>query len=105
AINEVRAHHDLDPVSAGSTDDAWQLLMKERGIELWLEGRRLADLRRWAASADTRSNLTTSAVRGVTSGQDPAMDPSAPVYEAMPFCLRVSTDEIASNRNLHDDPP
>lgn len=105
AINEVRAHHGLDDVSAAGEDEAWQLLMKERGIELWLEGRRLADLRRWAADPATRANITTQAVRAVAAGQDPSMDPERPVYDADPFCLRVSTDEIFSNRNLDDDEP
>ena len=54
-INVVRAHHGLDPVNAGSTAEAWPLLMKERGLELWLEGRRLGDLRRWARRRGDRA--------------------------------------------------
>jgi hypothetical protein len=37
----------LEPWVAGNLDDAWTFLMRERGIELWLEGRRFADMRRW----------------------------------------------------------
>src|SRR5690606_38561286 len=37
----------LEPWTANNLDDAWTFLMRERGIELWLEGRRLADMRRW----------------------------------------------------------
>ena len=37
----------LDPWVATNVDEAWTHLRRERGIELWLEGRRLGDLRRW----------------------------------------------------------
>lgn len=32
---------------ASNTEEAWSALKRERGIEMWLEGRRLPDLRRW----------------------------------------------------------
>jgi len=38
-ISNVRAYHGLDPVSATSRTQAWDLLIRERGVELWLEGR------------------------------------------------------------------
>ena len=55
-INEVRNYYNTtngwnlplyDASGITTTDSAWTVLMKERGIELWLEGKRLADLRRW----------------------------------------------------------
>jgi len=39
----------LDPWAATSLNEAWTFLKRERGIELWLEARRLGDIRRWAA--------------------------------------------------------
>ncbi len=97
-INEVRSFHDLDDASAANADEAWVLLMKERGLELWLEGRRLPDLRRWAAEADTRARINTTAWR--------FGEVARPVYEAEPgFCLRISTNEIFSNPNLTANPP
>lgn len=102
-INEARGFHGLSDASAADADEAWELLMKERGIELWLEGRRLADLRRWADDAETRPHVVTTAVRGVSSdGVD--SDPRVNVLEADPLCLRISTDEINSNKHLLENP-
>lgn len=39
----------IPSVSAGSLEEAWTRLKEERRIELWLEGRRMFDLRRWIA--------------------------------------------------------
>jgi hypothetical protein len=36
--------------TATTLADAWTALRRERGIEMWIEGRRLADLRRWKAA-------------------------------------------------------
>jgi len=108
-INEVRAYHtaegtSLPMVSAANADEAWTLLMTERGLELWLEGKRLADLRRWAT---TRSgNIPFSVVREEARGQAATADPIRPVLETNAYqtlgdlCIQVSKDEKASNKNI-----
>lgn len=54
-INEVRNYYGLQDTSASeigelggdNRSDAWDILDQERYLTLWLEGRRLHDLRRW----------------------------------------------------------
>ena len=48
-INSLRADVSVPPWPATSIAEAWTALGRERGIELWLEGRRLGDLFRWKA--------------------------------------------------------
>lgn len=52
-INAHRIALSLTPWAATTPEDAWTALRQERGIELWLEGRRLGDLRRWATRPGT----------------------------------------------------
>jgi hypothetical protein len=53
-INQLRAtitsdatSQPLQPWTATNLEGAWTVLKRERGIELWLEGRRMGDQRRW----------------------------------------------------------
>ena len=47
-VNKHRLALGLLPWNATTSDDAWTALKRERGIEFWLEGRRLGDFRRWS---------------------------------------------------------
>ncbi len=55
-INQVRAHHGLANLSATNMAEAWEHLQDERGKELWLEGRRFWDLRRWNKESGAANN-------------------------------------------------
>lgn len=47
-LNQTRAEFGLAALAAPASEaEAWELLRTERGATLWLEGRRLWDLRRW----------------------------------------------------------
>lgn len=48
-INQGRTAASLAPLAATTVAEAYGHLMRERGAVLWLEGRRLFDLRRWLA--------------------------------------------------------
>lgn len=48
-INQGRTAASLTPLTATTVAEAYGHLMRERGAVLWLEGRRLFDLRRWLA--------------------------------------------------------
>lgn len=48
-LNQRRVALGLTPWTATNATEAWTALKRERGIELWLEGRRMGDFRRWAA--------------------------------------------------------
>jgi hypothetical protein len=48
-LNLRRTALNLPLWTASNAADAWTALKRERGIELWLEGRRMGDYRRWAA--------------------------------------------------------
>ncbi len=49
AINQIRSELGVVAWTASNSTEAWVVLKRERGIELWLEGRRLGDLGRWIA--------------------------------------------------------
>ena len=47
AMNQTRIDLGLPLWNASNLTEAWGALKRERGVQLWLEGRRLGDLHRW----------------------------------------------------------
>ena len=89
-INDLRAEVPNDNTgdtgvverSANNETEAWRHLKRERMLELWLEGRRLGDRRRW---------IEDDAVPNAHPQQDlPGRD----------YCWPISQTEIESNENV-----
>lgn len=96
-INEVRAGLTsdltgvaLEPWTAGSEEEAWTRLKHERAIELWLEARRLGDLRRWEAAG-------TPGDPGL-----PDFGAATPFFDEAPDdrCFPIPESEREANPNL-----
>jgi hypothetical protein len=88
SINQARTQAGVASISAADITEAWRLLKRERGIELWLEGRRLGDLRRWKA-ANTPGAL------------DPLESPGTASHLArQDQCFPVSKSERDTNPNF-----
>lgn len=80
-VDKHRVALGLAPWPApASLDEAWQRLKRERGIELWLEARRLGDLRRWSAAG------APGAVEDNVANHD--------------LCFPISNSELQTNPNL-----
>jgi len=67
-INQVRTNAGAPTITATDITDAWRLLKRERGIELWLEARRIGDLRRWAAASTPGALEPLEMVATATTG-------------------------------------
>jgi hypothetical protein len=97
-INEVRTRTGVaqPPVAAANATEAWTALKHERYIELWLEGRRLADERRWAEDG-TPGDLDTPNWENWEGG-----GPLSPIFLDNPrsYCLDIPESERDSNPNV-----
>ena len=97
-MNEVRTFHSLAELTPApiNINEGWIALDHERYLTLWLEGRRIHDLRRW--DAEGRSTLP-----GVMylNGQWPlANDELDASITKRASCIPISFSECLSNPNL-----
>ena len=76
--------------TATTLDAAWAALKAERGIELWLEGRRMADLRRWKAANRP----------GALRPLEDATNPATFLDNPQSLCIPISQNEIDTNPNF-----
>jgi hypothetical protein len=91
-INALRGRAGMAdyPVPADLTE-AWAFYKQERGIELWLEGRRLWDFRRWDA------DNTPGALHPLDDGITPF---GGPDLSNRALCLPIPLDETEINENF-----
>lgn len=79
-LNQARAEFGMDPLAEpASVDEAWPIMRFERSATVWLEGRRLFDIRRWTSEG------------GVVG---------APFAAGRDTCFPISDEEIRTNPNL-----
>ena len=94
-INGLRSEAGVTAWPApASLDEAWGYLKRERGIELWLEGRRLADFRRWAAEG------TPGALDPLELGLVPRDGVTSPDLTNADLCMPIPNTEREQNDNL-----
>lgn len=83
-INQARAFYNtpatpLPPLSATTLAEAWPILQRERGATVWLEARRLWDLRRWNVEVGPAKNT---------------------FLNSRDKCIPISLNELQSNPSL-----
>lgn len=96
-INEVRTYRNVPVLAAADEAEAWDILMRERALELYLEGRRLPDLRRWA---NNPGYVNSQVVRRPGPGGQ-STDEIKPVLDVPLMCLPVSRLEKTTNPNIN----
>ncbi len=94
-MNTRRADLGLDPLAPATLNEAWTLFKRERGAELWLEGRRMFDLTRWAADG-TPGDLHPKEILG---GSESFLKVASRAGEAN-RCYPIPRGERESNPNL-----
>lgn len=103
-IDDLRAYYGLAPITQPTTagaleypnteDDAWSILDRERYLELWLEGRRFFDMRRWEHPFWSEGHYLTP-----TAAME---NPPGP----RPFsCLPLPDDECGTNPLIRESAP
>jgi hypothetical protein len=101
-INRVRTRNVSDKTGeplaawqASTLEEAWTFLKRERLIELWLEGRRTPDERRWAAAGTPGSNDTPN-------WEDPSHPGHTPLFLQNPrsYCFDIPNNERELNPNV-----
>jgi len=93
-LNARRTALNLAPLAPANITEAWAMFKRERGTELWLEGRRLGDLFRWKATNTPGALHALEQPGGATSYL--AADQS--------LCYPISKSERESNPNISDSP-
>ncbi|MDE2804259.1 MAG: RagB/SusD family nutrient uptake outer membrane protein [Gemmatimonadota bacterium] len=92
-INALRMAAGVEPAMATNTAEAWTALKFERGVVLWLEGRRLGDFFRW-----NRDN-TPGALHALEQPSGSQNEGSHLVQQDL--CFPIARGEVDTNPNIN----
>ncbi|MSR35996.1 MAG: RagB/SusD family nutrient uptake outer membrane protein [Gemmatimonadetes bacterium] len=104
-INSIRTilisrttNQPLPALTATTAAQAWTFLKRERGIELWLEARRLGDMKRWKES-NAPGTLEWPNWEGLVR---PDGQPGGSLFKENPpsTCFPIPLEELETNSNL-----
>ncbi|GMV05108.1 MAG: hypothetical protein AMXMBFR53_13880 [Gemmatimonadota bacterium] len=93
-VNARRTALGVAALAPADMTEAWTLFKRERGIELWLEGRRLGDLYRWKATNTP----------GALDAREQAGNPASYLSASQTLCYPISKAERENNPNIPDTP-
>ena len=93
-IDELRTAAGQATEAPATLDEAWTYFKREHAIEMWLEGRRLAAMRRWNDAGDPESHLQP--LEQVGDGDDS----TGAHLRTRDFCFPVSRGEKETNPNI-----
>jgi hypothetical protein len=91
-INELRTAAGMDEIAPATVEEGWTFLKRERAIELWLEARRLADLRRWNDNGTPGDLHPLEQVSGSTA--------EGSHLSTRDYCWPIAKGEIDTNPNI-----
>ncbi len=87
----------LTPITAATAAEAYTALKLERALELWLEGRRLGDIRRWDANSTSGGISDVTDAVYLTAG---VKDPTLSTLATNSRCWPIGEDERETNPNF-----
>jgi hypothetical protein len=97
-MNQRRTDLSLTLITAASTAEAYTALKLERALELWLEGRRLGDIRRW--DANSVSGGISDVTDGIYNGPGGTFNATLTTLAANDRCWPIGENERETNPNF-----
>ena len=91
-INDLRAAAGVDLIAPTTLEEGWTFLKRERAIELWLEARRLPDLRRWNDNNTPGELHPLEQVAGTTAEGSHLL--------TRDYCWPIAKTEVDTNPNI-----